>query len=222
LASCKRNLELGRVHGDKVRPAFGYHPEQPLLSSSDLKELLEWMEQHVDEMIAVGEIGLPYYNRIEAEAEGRSWDNRPYEAMLEQFIMFAKKFHKPVILHAVYEDADIACRLLEKHDVTHAHFHWFKGSRETLGRMARNGYYISFTPDILYEEEIREIARSYPEHLVMSETDGPWPFEGPFADQMTHPEMTAAVATAWAELKGMSETEARQRLYDNAVTMYGL
>lgn len=222
LASCQRNLELSRLYGTTVRPAFGYHPEQPVPSPAETRELLDWMEEHVEDMIAVGEVGLPYYARLEAESEGRPWDNRPYESLLEQFILFAKKHHKPVILHAVYEDAETACHLLEKYGVTRAHFHWFKGSRDTLLRMAANGYYISFTPDILYEDEIRDIARQYPAHLVMTETDGPWPFEGPFTGQMTHPRMTSAAAAAWAELQGLSVLAAQKRLYENAVRLYGL
>ncbi len=222
LASCMRNLELARQYGPMVRPAFGYHPEQPLPSSDETEKLLDWMAEHTDEMVAVGEVGLPYYARLEAESEGRPWDNRPYADLLEQFIAFAKKHHKPVVLHAVYEDADIACDLLEKYGVTRAHFHWFKGSRDTLHRMAGNGYYISFTPDILYEEEIRAMACRYPDHLVMAETDGPWPFEGPFTGQMTHPRMTASVASAWAELKGLSILEARRILYENAARLYAL
>ena len=103
----------------------------------------------------------------------------------------------------MYEDADIACELLEKHQFTRAHFHWFKGSRQTIRRMADNGYYVSFTPDILYETEIRELARQYPAEQVMAETDGPWPFEGPFHGQMTHPAMTREVIQAWSEITGM-------------------
>lgn len=222
LASSKRNLELAREYGPLVRPAFGYHPEQPVPSPEETEELLDWMAKHVDDMIAVGEVGLPYYARLEAEMEGRPWDNRPYECLLEQFIAFAKRHHKPVILHAVYEDADTACDLLDKYGVTRVHFHWFKGSRDTLRRMADKGCYISFTPDILYEDEIRDIARMYPEHLVMTETDGPWPFEGPFTGQMTHPKMTASAAAAWAELRGLTVSEARRIFYENAVRLYDL
>lgn len=222
LASCKRNLELARQYAPMVRPAFGYHPEQALPSSAEMNELLEWMAEHSDEMLAVGEVGLPYYARLEAQSEGRSWDNHPYEQLLDQFIAFAKKHHKPIILHAVYEDADIACDLLEKHKLTRAHFHWFKGSRNTLQRMEDRGYYISFTPDILYDDEIRDIASRYPEHLVMTETDGPWPFEGQFTGQMTHPQMTSAVAAVWAELRGLSVPEGRRQLYENAMRLYDL
>ncbi|MEK4115088.1 TatD family hydrolase [Paenibacillus sp. FSL W8-0919] len=222
LPSCKRNLELSRIYGDSIKPAFGYHPEQPLPSPDETEELLRWMENHVQDMVAVGEVGLPYYARLEAESAGHSWDNAPYIELLERFVAFAKKHDKPIILHAVYEDADTSCDLLEAYGIARAHFHWFKGSRDTLDRMAASGYHISFTPDILYEEEIRDIARMYPPQLVMTETDGPWPFEGPLQGQTTRPEMTALAAAAWAELQGISEQEARRQLYRNAARLYGL
>ncbi|UNK18998.1 TatD family hydrolase [Paenibacillus sp. N3/727] len=220
LESCQRNLELALRFVDRVKPAFGYHPEQQMPSPADIDSLFAFMESHLDEMIAVGEVGLPYYSRIEAQSNGKDWDNRPYEDLLERFIIFAKKHDKPVILHAVYEDADIACDLLEKHSVTSAHFHWFKGSLGTIQRMADAGYCISFTPDLLYEQEIRELARLYPAGQVMSETDGPWPFEGPFQGQVTHPRMTTDVASAWADIQGFSLMEARRILYDNARRFY--
>ncbi|WP_422659546.1 TatD family hydrolase [Paenibacillus sp. EC2-1] len=222
LESSHRNLELARRYHELVQPAFGFHPEQPAPSIDEIQALFSFMEDHVNDMIAVGEVGLPYYSRIEALAAGEAWDNRPYEDLLEQFIMFAKQHHKPIVLHAVYEDADIACDLLEKHGVTSAHFHWFKGSPETTSRMANAGYFISFTPDILYEPEIRALAQKYPITQVMTETDGPWPFEGPFEGRVTHPRMTADVAAAWADIQGIDLRKARQMLYDNARRFYGL
>lgn len=222
LESCQRNLELARQYIGRVQAAFGFHPEQEIPSPAAINALFDFMESHVDEMVAVGEVGLPYYSRLEALSGGKKWDNRPYEDLLEQFIIIAKKHDKPIILHAVYEDANIACDLLEKHGVTSAHFHWFKGAPETIQRMAESGYYISFTPDLIYEEEIRELARVYPAKQVMTETDGPWPFEGPFQGQMTHPHMTADVAAAWAEIQGLDQPAARRILYDNARRFYRL
>jgi TatD DNase family protein len=64
LESCKRNLKLAKMY-DKVRPAFGYHPEQPLPTKTYLGELLDWMGQHRNKMAAIGEVGLPYYLRQE-------------------------------------------------------------------------------------------------------------------------------------------------------------
>ena len=104
---------------------------------------------------------------------------------MKRFISFAKSVQKPIILHAVYEDAPLVCHLLEKHSIKKAHFHWFKGDQKTITRMIKNGYFISVTPDVCYEKEIRDLVSFYPLEQMMVETDGPWPFEGPFQGQ-TH------------------------------------
>lgn len=173
-------------------------------------------------MTAVGEVGLPYYSRLEASERGESLDEDGYVRLLERFVAFAARHDLPIALHAVYEDADTACDLLERYGVERAHFHWFKGSEHTVRRMIASGYRISFTPDLLYEKEIRDLARLYPETLVMSETDGPWPFEGPFAGRDTHPSMTADVCREWAQLRGLDEPAARAILLDNARRFYAL
>ncbi|MFK4304222.1 MULTISPECIES: TatD family hydrolase [unclassified Paenibacillus] len=222
LASSRANLCLSERFPGLVRPAFGFHPEQPLPPQAELNLLFDWMDKHAEHMVAVGEVGLPYYNRLEALERGVSFDLAPYIELLERFVRFAGKHNKPIVLHAVYEDADIACDLLERHGVTQAHFHWFKGSAATTERMARNGYYVSFTPDLLYEDEIRSLATQYPLGQVMAETDGPWPFEGPFSEQQTHPCMTAEVIRAYSKLTGQNETVVRQLFYDNTRRFYAL
>lgn len=222
LASSRSNLALAQQYPGKVLPAFGYHPEQALPTADELAKLFHWIEQHQDHMIAVGEVGLPYYLAQEKAAQGEVFDRTGYIELLEQFIMLAARYRKPIILHAVYEDAKIACDLLEKHQVQQAHFHWFKGDVATVQRMAANGYYISFTPDIVYEEEIQALALQYPPQLVMSETDGPWPFEGPFAGQTTSPWMVSEVIRTYSKLRGMQESEARALLHANACRLYGL
>jgi len=172
-------------------------------------------------MTAVGEVGLPYYSRLEATERGESLDEEGYLRLLERFVIFAANYDLPIILHAVYEDAPIVCELLERHQIRRAHFHWFKGDEQTVNRMIANGYRISFTPDIAYEDEIQKLALDYPASLVMSETDGPWPFEYAFANRMTHPSMNADVCREWASLRGVSEEEARRQLFENAERFYG-
>ncbi|WP_438351911.1 TatD family hydrolase [Paenibacillus sp. FA6] len=222
LQSSIRNLEIARLHPTLVHPAFGFHPEQQLPTSEEVAELLSWMKDHHHDMIAVGEVGLPYYSQLEAKETGQSFDQTPYIVLLEQFISFAAIYDKPIILHAVYEDAITACNLLEKHGVTRAHFHWFKGSADTVERMANNGYFISFTPDILYEAEIQELARLYPKEQVMAETDGPWPFEGPFSGQMTHPRMVSDVIETWSQIHDISVDAARKIIHSNTQRFYGI
>nr|WP_301291478.1 TatD family hydrolase [Paenibacillus xylanexedens] len=222
LASAKTNLELAKQHPRNIYPAFGFHPEQELLSVAEMDLFFQWIEKHMGQATAIGEVGLPYYNRLEAEQAGQRFDQSGYIMLLERFIQLAKKHNKPLVLHAVYDDADIVCDLLEQYQFRRAHFHWFKGSRQTVRRMADNGYFISFTPDIRYEEEIRELARQYPSEQVMAETDGPWPFEGPFQGRMTHPAMTRQVIQAWSEITGMGTERAARLFYQNTKRFYGL
>lgn len=222
LDSCKLNNALAERYPNLVRPAFGFHPEQPIPEDREIDHLLNWIKQHAGYMIAVGEVGLPYYARQEALQQGKPFELEPYVDLLEKFVMLAKALDKPIVLHAVYEDADLACDLLERHGVTKAHFHWFKGAEATVRRMADRGYAISFTPDIVYEPEIQDLARRYPPEQVMAETDGPWPFEGPFTGQITHPRMTRHVAMAWANLLGIPPEEAAAKLYENTRRFYGI
>lgn len=272
LESARRTERLAGQYPGLVRPAYGFHPEQPLPSVEEEEALFAWMERrtvcgeaaaaegealagsgsaepagmrqlpaeglHADPskvggaqrgldstapqpMIAVGEVGLPYYSRQEAAERGEALDEAGYVRLLERFVAFAARHDLPIVLHAVYEDADTACDLLERHGVRRAHFHWFKGSAEIVERMIAAGYYISFTPDILYEDEIRELALRYPADQVMSETDGPWPFEGPFAGRPTYPSMTADVCREWAALRGLTEAQAQKILLANADRFYG-
>lgn len=223
LDSCFRTQKLAATYPGMVHPAYGFHPEQPLPQETELSNQLEWIErQDREDFIAVGEIGLPYYSRAEALERGEAFDMEPYIQLLDQLLGLAARIDKPVVLHAVYEDALIACDLLEKHGIKRAHFHWFKGPEEAIVRMINNGCYISFTPDILYEPEIQELARRYPPQLVMAETDGPWPFEGPFAGKITHPSMIQDVAAAWGALHGYTPGQAEEILIANTRRFYSL
>ncbi|MGO4890656.1 TatD family hydrolase [Anaerobacillus sp. MEB173] len=217
LESCKRNLKLS-IKYKKVKPLFGFHPEQSLPTETECSRLIEWMTEHRTEMIAVGEVGLPYYLRQEQKVNRLQYDR--YIELLEVFIEMAKKWDKPVALHAVYDDVPIVCDLLEKHSVTKAHFHWFKGDAVSIARMIENGYYISVTPEVVYKEKIKKLVRSYPLEQMMVETDGPWPFEGPFSGKMTHPAMMKQSITVIAKLINLPVKEVSARLLENTKSFY--
>ncbi|MFJ7730790.1 TatD family hydrolase [Lysinibacillus sp. NPDC097231] len=216
LASCEKTLMLSKTYA-KVKAAFGFHPEQALPSNIEVEALFDWISHHADEMVAVGEVGLPYYLK-----QDKSIDYHPYMALLERFIVLAKELEKPIVLHAVYEDAALACDLLEKHQVTKAHFHWFKGDEEVIQRMIDKGYFISVTPDCTYEMEIQQLIKKYPLELIMVETDGPWPFEGPFDNKRTSSRMMNHSIEVIASIKGLSTQEAAKMIIQNTKSFYNL
>ncbi|MCA1061886.1 TatD family hydrolase [Rossellomorea sp. AcN35-11] len=215
IRSSRQNVEWSK-RDERIKAAAGFHPEQELPSDGEVGELLTFIERHHKELVAIGEIGLPYYKM----KENPEIVIHPYMELLERFLVHSKKVSKPVILHAVYEHASIACDLLEKHSVEKAHFHWFKGDGATIDRMIENGYSISITPDVLYEENIRELVKRYPMDGLMVETDGPWRFEGVFRGRMTHPGMMHNTIEAIAVLKGIPEAEVYKQVYQNTCDFY--
>ncbi|GHI00306.1 TatD family hydrolase [Neobacillus kokaensis] len=217
LESCKRNLQLSKKY-QLIKAAFGFHPEQCPPAEEEFCKLMQWMGQHQSEMAAVGEVGLPYYLRMSKKVSPSQ--NDQFVEYLETFITKAKKWDKPIILHAVYDDAPIVCDLLEKYSVSKAHFHWFKGDENTISRMIENGYYISVTPEIVYKEKIQKLVQRYPLEQIMIETDGPWPFEGPFTGKMTHPKMMMESISMLAKIKTLSEIKVAERVLANTKRFY--
>ncbi|RFU65285.1 TatD family hydrolase [Peribacillus glennii] len=217
--SCMNNLRLC-LNDRRVQPAFGFHPEQDLPSDRELEDLFNWMAAHQDSMVAVGEVGLPYYKK--KDSGGSPLNNEKYIDMLEMFILHAKQWNKPIVLHAIYEDAPIACSLLEKHSISDAQFHWFKGDTKTIERIASNGHYISVTPDVVYKQKTRDLVSAFPIGQIMVETDGPWPFEGPFQYKKTHSSMIHKSIKTIASIKKLAINETYQLLYQNTFAFFSL
>lgn len=217
LSSAKETLRLSKVY-PLIQSACGFHPEQSIPTPQELEELFHYIDAHHENFIAIGEVGLPYYSK----KEDPTISLEPYIQLLEQMIRRAAAYDKPIVLHAIYEDAPLVCDLLEKHNVTRAHFHWFKGDARTVERMMNNGYCISITPDVLYEEEIRTIVKQYPLKQLMVETDGPWPFEGKFKGEMTRPSMMHETVKEIAVIKNISIKEVYNWTFNTTKNFYQL
>ncbi|PGL84360.1 DNAase [Bacillus sp. AFS054943] len=206
--SCLETLSLAKRY-PFVHPAIGFHPEQPI-HKEECEKIYKLIEDHVEDIVAIGEVGLPYYLRKEDEHIAIN----SYISVLQRFVELASKYDLPIILHAVYE---VVCDLLEKYKVLRAHFHWFKGSEETMKRMMKNGYYISITPDILHKEKIRKIVSYYPLEYMMVETDGPWEFQ---ENVMTHPRMIREVLKEISVIKNIPVDKVAETIYENTTQFY--
>jgi len=217
LLSCKRTLELSRRY-EEVIPAFGFHPEQKLPETEEMDELFSFMTKNINEICAIGEVGLPTYLKL----DDPNLNLFPYIEILNRFLHFGLKWDKPIALHAVYNEAETVCDLLVEKNIKKAHFHWFKGNMSTMKRMANRGYMISVTPEVVYREKIQEIAQYYPLELFMVETDGPWPFLDRFVGRRTHPEMIHESIQTIAHLKRMNVDYVYNQIYKNTEAFYSI
>lgn len=210
LTSSQRTLSLKKKYPDRIFAACGFHPEQRAVA---LDPLLEWMRGHQQEIDLIGEIGWPHYSHYNEPAAN--------EHILRTFLQLSAEWDKPVCLHAVKQDVGHVLELLDEYGIKKAHFHWLKTNHENLETMANKGYYLSFTPDIWYEKEIQQIAKWYPPHLVMVESDGPWQFEGPFLGRRTEPRWVDQVIVKLAGLLKISVEELAEILLNNTYRFLG-
>lgn len=217
LSSAQNNLSLATQHS-KLKPLIGYHPEQSIPSDQELNDLIELISKNHRHLTGIGEIGLPHY----LQDENPEMSMVPHLEMLKLFLQKARQYDLPVNLHAVYDGAPLVCNLLEKYNIKKAHFHWFKADEQTIMRMIENGYYISITPDILYKERTRDLVETYPLNMMMVETDGPWSFEGPFKNKLTHPKMIHHIINEIAKLKKLDITDVYKEIYENTIEFYNL
>src|SRR5699024_4733836 len=136
LASAKANLALAQKN-ERIKPAFGWHPEQELPTGGEIADIQNMIVKNQDKLIAVGEVLLDYKLK-------KNHPRIPFKhfvEILEIIIGQSVQLDKPIVLHAVYEDASTVCAVLEKYDVNKAHFHWFKCDSKTTERMILNGYF---------------------------------------------------------------------------------
>lgn len=210
LASSQRTLALKAKYPERIFAACGFHPEQ---KAQNVDALLTFMEKHVEQIDAVGEIGIPYY----------VIKNPPQldQMILHKMLAFAATWEKPVVLHAVGEDVATMYTLLQEYKIEKAHFHWIKTDTTTLRKCADAGYYVSFTPDIWYNDETAKIAIFYPLSLIMVETDGPWRFKGPFSNQPTTPRLIEHVILRMAKLKQVEPKRLANILLENSYRFLG-
>ena len=65
--SNKRILKIAEENYGYVRPALGYHPWQ--MREEEVKENLSFIQEHVDECVALGEIGLDYKVKVKKDLQ---------------------------------------------------------------------------------------------------------------------------------------------------------
>lgn len=157
-------LELQKIgdRSDLVLPTFGIHPRR----AADYADRLREIGRYIELSPAIGEIGLDFH-----------WvkDTGTYPAqrkVLEYFIAAAAEQNKFVNLHTKAGEKEIL-DLLEKYDLKRAIAHWYSGPMDILRAMIDYGCYFTIGVEVLYSDYIKEIARTIPDHLLLTETDNP-------------------------------------------------
>jgi TatD DNase family protein len=217
--SNERILGLQRWRPAQIWAALGLHPERLDASWEELEAVIAQLQEHRPQLVALGEIGLPYY----ALADQRLTQSQAQqcEAFLHMLVRAAVQLSLPVVLHAPHATAAIALNIVKRYQPPGALFHWHKSPSDITAAICQAGYFVSITPEVCYRERERRLAQTVPLSSLLLESDGPWPYGGEFAGQLTTPALVARVAAEVARLKALPLTEVQEVTTANAQRLFG-
>ena len=166
IESNRKVLQIAADNPQLVYPALGYHPWQ--IKEEEVGANLSFIQDHVGEGVALGEIGLDYKIRIKKELQGR---------VFEKLLDIAHESNKPVIIHCRYSQLR-TFESVKKKMIKHAVFHWYSGPVDLLDEILSMGYFISATPALVYSPPHQEAIKRAPLDRILLETDTPVRYQG--------------------------------------------
>lgn len=214
LPSSRAAVDLAR-RWPFVRAAVGVHPEDCAdWSDADLDALRDLCA--LDEVVAVGEIGLDHYWKDNPSNE---LQERVFRAQME----LAVELDLPVIVHDREAHGDC---LAVVRDFPHVRgvFHCYSGSAEMAKDLLRRGWYLGFDGPVTYKDARRaaEVIAVTPLDRILVETDSPYlspvPLRGKRNDSRNLPYIVARLA----EWKGIGPDEMAETALRNGERLFGL
>ena len=209
-------LEMAKK-GPLIKISLGIHPIDALgLSEGDtgipkqscpinLEQEFQFIEQHQDQIVAIGEVGLDYH-----------WDKTHHSqqiAIFKKIIKFALKIKKPLIIHT-WEAEEECLNILEsevKHQIPIL-LHCFGGRKALITRAKDLGYYFSIPPSVV-KGNFYPIIKKVPLTQLLTETDAPW--QSPFQDTRNEPAFIVETIKKIAQLKNLTEEEVADQIWKN-------
>ena len=167
-------------------------------------------------MLAVGEIGLDYH-----------YDFSPrnvQKKVLDEQLSIAGELGVPVILHDREAHGDMMDLLRAHKNGLKGIMHCFSGSYEIARECLDLGLYIAFGGALTFKNAVRpiEVVQKLPSDRLLIETDCPYMTPVPYRGKRNDPSFILLTLKKMAEVREEDEEELAEKLYRNALDVYGI
>ncbi|MFX0061160.1 MAG: TatD family hydrolase [Candidatus Hermodarchaeota archaeon] len=162
----------------------------------NVEDAFRGIERYIEEIVAVGEIGLDYH--WIKDAEGR----KKQENIFIRAIQLANDHNKPIVIHS--RKAEQECiNILKKHAKVDVILHCFAGTTSQGMECLDHGWIISIPTAVTNRRKHRELARKIPLESLIIETDSPFLAPTPYvpAKAKNEPALVIYAAKSIGELK---------------------
>lgn len=185
-----------------IIPAYGIHPWHISAADFNWDETLEQIITETPRAL-IGECGIDTLKNPNIESQVK---------VLNQHILLANKYSRPLIIHSVKADSyfqNILSSLPHK-----TVFHSFTGSAEWGTQLQKHNFYLGLNFSIFRKKNYAEIIKNISLQHLLLETDGPYQNLNP-RDGETLPQNLPLLAAKIAEIKQIPLPEFIQILEQN-------
>jgi TatD DNase family protein len=219
-ASNEKILAAAAALPKAIWACLGFHPDWTQLTDEDLDRVEAQVGLHRARIVALGEIGLPWYS-LEKDPDPVARQGRG-QAYLDRLLGVAARWDLPVALHAPHATARDALVALKRHGIEQAVFHWHKAPDDVTRAIVDAGYFISVTPEVVYRDRDRQMVEAVSLDALVVESDGPWAYRGEFEGLSSGPWLASRVAEEIAKLKRLPVDDVMFRLSENTCRLFDL
>jgi TatD DNase family protein len=216
LETSKASVALSVRNPSLVYAAVGMHPwNAQTADSEEANQIRLLVQDERSRIVAIGEIGL---DKSYAKAPNHFEQQRRF---FENQLDLAKRMNLPVIVHS-RSSAKEVLDILNSYDQKKVLMHWYSGPLEYVKHICDSGWALSFGPSILYSKRIREIISKVPLESLLTETDGPVKYRGPFVEKETTPEFIRPVVEEVASILNKDPHEVADQILENFRHFFGV
>ena len=163
-------LKLSEESDGFIYPTFGFHPvSSQNATEEDLKIAHDNIRNHLNDIVAVGEVGMDYYYVTDKALRERQ------EEIFRSFLNLANEYKVPIVMH-VRDCEKKAVNIIEDYDdIPYFVFHCYGGSLKTAKRiMNRDDSFMSFSTMLCYSKHHQDLIEKIDLEYVLTETDSPY------------------------------------------------
>ena len=208
-----------------VKPAFGLYPVdavlQPMRAAGvdyprdapecSMDEGVRWVEDHVEQAFAIGEIGLDGH-----WVDERFWPDQ--ERAFVRLVKLAQAANKAIIIHTRKRERR-ALELLQSLGAQRVNWHCFGGKVKLARQIAQAGHYLSIPANARRSQSCTRMLETLPREQLLLETD--CPYLGPEPGTVNEPANVARTVALAAELWRVDVADVQAQMADNFTRLFG-
>uniref|UniRef100_A0A8C5PC62 Uncharacterized protein n=1 Tax=Leptobrachium leishanense TaxID=445787 RepID=A0A8C5PC62_9ANUR len=215
----ERLIHLSERFPDFLMPCLGIHPIQRdaqglrSVTVQDLEPVLTMFDEYKDQMVAVGEIGLDFTPWLAPTQEQREEQLKVFQMQLD----IAKRLDLPVNVHSRSAGKQTVA-VLKEQGVRKALLHNFAGRPSVAMEGVHAGYFFSFPPAVIKNDQRSKLIKQIPLENICLETDSP--ALGPKKQERNVPSNICIPCDYIASVKGLRPDQVREVTTSNALRLF--